>query len=234
MGLLRSYDVLFRYALSGGNYVRCIGGGRIDIHKAASLRKCKIYVYPGASLVIDEGCRLENVTISIMRGCCHLGKNCIAEGGNIIIEDGTMVVAHHAKLATRRIWLRFGGKLSVGEYTNINNGSEIRCDNNIKIGSYNQISYNVRIWDTNTHRLLPWEERRKLTREHYPYYGYEDSRPSSLPVSIGDDCWIGENCAILKGSTIGDRCVVGFGTYVIGERIGNDNTVVNERKIKLL
>lgn len=36
----------------------------------------------------------------------------------------------------------------------------------------------------------------------------------SLPVTIGNDVWIGANCTILPGVTIGDRCVIGAGSVV--------------------
>ncbi len=36
----------------------------------------------------------------------------------------------------------------------------------------------------------------------------------ALPVTIGDDVWIGGNCVILPGVTIGDRAVIGAGSIV--------------------
>lgn len=36
----------------------------------------------------------------------------------------------------------------------------------------------------------------------------------SLPVTIGDDVWIGANCTILPGVKIGHRCVIGAGSVV--------------------
>ena len=36
----------------------------------------------------------------------------------------------------------------------------------------------------------------------------------SVPVTIEDDVWIGANCQILKGVTIGARSVIGAGSVV--------------------
>ena len=36
----------------------------------------------------------------------------------------------------------------------------------------------------------------------------------SAPVTIEDDVWIGTNCIILKGVTIGARSVIGAGSVV--------------------
>lgn len=33
-------------------------------------------------------------------------------------------------------------------------------------------------------------------------------------VVIGDDCFFGERCMVLKGVNIGDRCVIGAGSVV--------------------
>ena len=37
------------------------------------------------------------------------------------------------------------------------------------------------------------------------------------PVVIGDDCWIGSNVVILRGSRIGRGCVIGAGAVVHGD-----------------
>lgn len=36
----------------------------------------------------------------------------------------------------------------------------------------------------------------------------------ALPISIGNDVWIGANVAVLPGVTIGDNCVIGAGSVV--------------------
>jgi len=47
--------------------------------------------------------------------------------------------------------------------------------------------------------------------------GLATTRNSKLvtrPVSIGHDCWLGQNAVILKGVTIGHHCIVGANTVV--------------------
>ena len=36
-------------------------------------------------------------------------------------------------------------------------------------------------------------------------------------MHIGNDVWVGANCVILKGTTIGDHCVIAAGSVVSGE-----------------
>ena len=38
----------------------------------------------------------------------------------------------------------------------------------------------------------------------------------SGPIVIGDDVWIAARTAVLRGATIGDRCVIGLGVTVTG------------------
>lgn len=197
---IKGYDI---FQLFKGNRVKTFPGGIVRIAESAHLRNIRCYVYPGAKLTIGSECRLSDAIICVEKGDVTIGNYAIvcgtqSEPVTITINNGTVEVADHSKLACKRVWLRFGGSLSIGRYTNINRGSEIRCDESVTIGSYNQISYNVRIWDTNTHSILPTEVRRQITREKFPYFGYESDRPVTAPVRIGNDCWIGENSAILK------------------------------------
>ena len=96
------------------------------------------------------------------------------------------------------------------------------------IGDYNQISYNVMIWDTNTHNIYTPSKRRELTEKYYPFFGYEYEKPSTKPVKIGSDCWIAQNAAILKGTELEDEVIVGFCTILLGTSIPFGTTVVNK------
>ena len=221
-----------------GSYIRAIGTSRVKIASSAHIKNCKIYVYPGSELIIGENCDLKNAEIYVNHGSFILDHDCILCGElydplSVIVEKGRIDIAHHSKLACRKVWVRFGGKLDIGSYTNVNSGSEIRCDESVKIGSYNQISYNVRIWDTNTHTILPPAERRKVAEEYFPIFGYESQKPVTRHVTIGDDCWIGENAALLKGTSIGNCCIVGYGTFICGKAIDDNSCVINERELDI-
>ena len=36
-----------------------------------------------------------------------------------------------------------------------------------------------------------------------------------MPITIGDDCWIGGSVTICPGVTIGNRCIIAAGSVVI-------------------
>ena len=97
-----------------------------------------------------------------------------------------------------------------------------------------QISYNVNIWDTNTHNVYPSGKRREIAEKYWPYFGKEIERPKTRPIHIGDDCWIGENTSILKGTNLSNNVIVGFGTVLTGVKVEEGKTVMNKVELRIL
>lgn len=221
------------------SHVRC--KGKMTICKDVKIGSSKIYVDEGSSVYIGSNVKILNANIVVVNGskliiedysiirCNHSEQKIeiICDGSNCKIE-------HHTLLQCARIWSRFGGKLNIGSYCNINSGSEIRCDEEVTIGDYTQISYNVRIWDTNTHKIYSPCVRRKLTMQHFPAFGKEIEKPSTRPVHIGSDCWLGERCAILKGTILGNQVSVGFNTIVSNKIIKDNCKVVSKNELTIL
>lgn len=71
----------------------------------------------------------------------------------------------------------------------------------VTIGSRVRMAPNVVIMDTDGHVLFPKAEA-------------PDELPTTSPVVIEDDVWIGYGATILKGVTLGQGCVVGAGAIV--------------------
>lgn len=98
---------------------------------------------------------------------------------------------------------RRNGNIQIGNNVGITgvtiHGTNIRIGDNVMVGA------NTKIIDHDFHSL-DYLERRKNAMDH------EVSRP----VSIGDDVFIGCNCIVLKGTHIGNRCIVGAGSVVSG------------------
>jgi lipopolysaccharide O-acetyltransferase len=59
------------------------------------------------------------------------------------------------------------------------------------------------------------------------------------PVTVGDYVWLGEGVMVLKGSTIGERSIIGAGSIVLGEipplsvAVGRPARVVKQYDVKL-
>lgn len=215
--------------------------GKAEIHPTALIKYSNIYVDSSSRLILHEGGRLDGIGLWVTNGArVEIGAHSFLErSGNAtrpeyIINAGTLSVADHSKLACKRLWIRYGGSIEVGQYTNVNHGSEIRADEKVVIGNYCMLSYNLRIWDTNTHCVYTPEKRRQLTRDYFPHFGYEYEKPRTAPVIIGDDNWIGERASILKGTTLDENVIVGYNTTVAGKHIPAGKTVVQRTELRII
>lgn len=94
-----------------------------------------------------------------------------------------------------------GAELTIGNNTGFS-GVSILCANKIEIGNNCNIGGNASIWDTDFHPLNYLERRVTI------------KGTKTLPIKIGDDVFIGANCIILKGVTIGNRTIIGAGSVV--------------------
>jgi acetyltransferase-like isoleucine patch superfamily enzyme len=126
------------------------------------------------------------------------------------------------------------GRLDVGDEVYIGDNTLISAAQSIRIGSGTLIAHGVQIFDNTSHPLY-WKERQSHFRK---MLGYPDSTPyeiSSNPVVIGEHCWLGFGCVVLKGVSIGDRSIIGAGT-VVTKDIPPDTLVVGGgiRQIHLL
>lgn len=206
--------IIDRYATIKNSVITVLGNSTVTIGKNARLLNANIYVSDGELFVGDDTI-IEKTEISLDNSCkFHLGHNC--------------------RLSAKRVWIRFGGHLKIGAYTNVNHDSEIRVDERVEIGSYCQISQYVNIWDTNTHSVLPPMERRTLTERYFPFFGFEQERPKTKPVIIGNDCWLGERVTVMKGSVIGNNVIVGYNTMLLDCVIPDGRRVVQDVKLKIM
>ena len=221
---------------------------KIIVDERCSLEvQAKTVLYRSAIIVQrnTENCSSAQIGIgcSFRDALLHLKGNTIIGTGNIIekgdsykkvtiVTNGDTTIGNYNRLRVR-IWGRYQSYICIGDYNNINEGSEIRCDDSVTIGHFNQISYDCLIWDTNTHAIYKSDERRKLTITKFPLFGYEYEKPKTSPVEIGNDCWIGRRCSIFKGSKIGNSCIIGFGTIVSNKMIQDNETVMQRLELKI-
>ena len=92
-----------------------------------------------------------------------------------------------------------GGELTIGDKCFFNQNVSITCKNKIVIGDRCQIANNVVIVDHDHAGSENWGS-------------YVET-----PVIIGNDVWIGAGAVILRGTTIGDKAVIGAGSIVKGD-----------------
>jgi acetyltransferase-like isoleucine patch superfamily enzyme len=230
-------ELRWKYLLTG-SIVRVKQGGRLIIDHDVKIRKSRISVSSDSVCIIGRHSSVKHIQLSV-HGVAEFGHHSIIESVQysplsiVIRNNGIFRMGHHNRIRSR-VWIRFGGRLSIGSHTNINEGSEIRVDEAVTIGSFCQISYNVMVWDTNTHNIYDKEKRRQLTIDKFPIFGFEFEKPKTAPIIIGDDCWIGRNASLLKGTQIGDAVVVGYGVTLVSHKIESNNTVIIDYAYRII
>lgn len=232
-------DTYWRYILHK-SHVRIVDGAKFRVGKNVKISNCNIYLDRNSSLILENNVTLENIDITILNGHMHIGYYSSLSSINktkkaaYIITTGNMIVLDHTQMQLDKAWIRFGGSIKIGRYTNINRGSELRSDESVTIGDYVSGSYNLRIWDTNTHIIHSPEEQMKNKRDNFPNMGIETKKPITSPVKIGNNCWIGEKSTIMKGSKIGDNVIIGYNTTIIGKVIPDNKRVIQEVNLRIL
>ena len=115
------------------------------------------------------------------------------------IKDGTARFGKEQITRGNAVFRVEGGELKIGDKCFFNQNVSITCKKNIVIGDRCQIANNVVIVDHDHAGSENWGS-------------YVET-----PVVIGNDVWIGANVVIMRGTTIGDKAVIGAGSIVKGD-----------------
>lgn len=135
------------------------------------------------------------------------GKITIGDDFTFTSGDGINPIARNIRgcIHTNHIH----SEITIGNHVGISS-SCIRIKERLTIGNHVNIGANCIIMDTDVHQLD------YLVRRGEKPLDASDVRTTiqSAPVTIEDDVWIGANCIILKGVTIGARSIIGAGSVV--------------------
>ena len=94
------------------------------------------------------------------------------------------------------------GRLNIGSGVYFNDGAVISCLGKITIGENTLFGPGVKIFDNN-HRFSREEG---VSREC-----------DAGCITVGRNCWIASDVVLLKGTDIGDNCVIGAGCIIRGK-----------------
>jgi acetyltransferase-like isoleucine patch superfamily enzyme len=134
------------------------------------------------------------------------------------------LASNHPDNRTRKIFLNLTN-VRIGEGTVINAGFVVSDDYLplLTIGERVAISPNVTVV------CISSPNNSKLSQ----IKGVSEKYITNLPVSIGDDTWLGAGVIILPGVKIGKSCIVGAGA-IVTKHVEDFNVVVGNpaRKIK--
>lgn len=120
-----------------------------------------------------------------------------------------------------------GAEIVIGNNVGIS-GATIYARKKISIGDNTCIGGNCKILDNDFHPIEV-EERNRLLMD--PNGGDFDFVPAR-EIKIGKNCFIGCNSIILKGTVLGDGCIVGAGAVVAGKF--EDNCVIAGNPAKVI
>ena len=134
----------------------------------------------------------------------HMGWIQSFEKIRLQIGKGASVVIGSYNLNREKMYIGVlnGGELNIGSHCFFNINSSITCAEKIVIGNNCKFGNNLVVIDHD---------------HNYRANGiYSGDNPEfiSSPVIIGNDVWIGANVVILRGTEIGDNCVIAAGSVV--------------------
>jgi acetyltransferase-like isoleucine patch superfamily enzyme len=121
-------------------------------------------------------------------------------GPNIEIGKCATIIGEPDKRVTIAVWGREPGlgSIKIGNYALISPGVRISASDDIVIGDSVMIANGAYITDADWHGIYDRAHRNE----------------GITPVKIGNNVWLGDHCAILKGVTIGDNSIVAANAVV--------------------
>ena len=140
------------------------------------------------------------------RGLLYLNKN----GNGKIVFKGT------AKFSKGTIIYNNTGKIVFGNNFICNKNCSFSCDNVINFGNDVLLGWEIRIRDSDGHKII-----------------YKEKREKYSPINIGNHVWICSYSDILKNTCIKDNCVIGYRSLVVGLQ-SNHNELIAGSPAKII
>lgn len=140
---------------------------------------------------------------------------------NVVLEfnKGSKVkLGKHIRVHSgSKIKVRNGAKLLIEDNVKINYYCIVACQCNIQIGEGTEFGPSVYLYDHD-------HDYRKGFSSNSDEESYKRA-----PIIIGKNCWIGANTILLRGTELGDGCVVGAGSVISGTYPAN-SVIVQKRE----
>lgn len=112
-----------------------------------------------------------------------------------------------------RIKVRAEGTLEIQDGAKMNHNCIVACRDKIIIGAGTEFGPSVYLYD----------------HDHiHDYSNGKNEGYNTDSIVIGKNCWIGANTVILKGTELGDNCVVAAGSVISGKY--SSNTLVYQKR----
>lgn len=172
----------------------------------------RIFYNPYSDIKKYKNISIEETT-SLQKSCRFRfdGKS---KGNQVSIGGGSV-------LSCEFIFETDQGKISIGENTFINGNTKLIARNSIFIGDNVTIAWGCTLYDHNSHSI---DFRNRINDNKVQSHNALNGIPlshnkdwsvvKSAPIIIEDNVWIGLDCIVLNGVTIGEGAIVGAGSVV--------------------
>ncbi len=126
-------------------------------------------------------------------------------------------IGKNAKLrSASKIRVRKGAHLTIGDNFNMSGRNWITVRDSVEIGNNVTFGPGTMIYDHD--------------HDFRSVNGIIEGKYLTAPIKIGNNVWIGANCIILRGTEIGNDCVVGAGTLLKG-KYGDGQIIYQKREV---
>lgn len=153
----------------------------------------------------------------IGRATCRLRDGAVlartARIRNIYGDSDRIQVGRHSHIMGELLTFGHGGRIEIGEWCYVGEGTRIWSAASILIGDRVLISHSANVFDNLTHPLSAKARHEQIKQIFKVGHPRELSLDES-PVRICNDAWIGANAMVLRGVTIGEGGVVAAGAVV--------------------
>ncbi|SET10820.1 acyltransferase [Prevotella sp. kh1p2] len=169
-------------------------------------RCAKPIVVNGTDNKVSVGCKYSGFRLTILgnHNKVSVDKNCILNDTiiNILGDDAIIEIDKNARLlGPCKITIVNGGKLYIGQNAGVR-GVEFELGDgaDISVGEYCMFSYNINLRNFDSHKIYQ--------------QGSDIVTNPAQNITIGKHVWICKNVSFLKGSSVDDNSVVGYGSLV--------------------
>jgi acetyltransferase-like isoleucine patch superfamily enzyme len=149
--------------------------------------------------------------------------NTLIEGLNLFVrnpnKDKYLYIGDNSVVSGSFVFETTSGEITIGNNTFIGGGMFV-CVEGIEIGNDVMISWGCTFIDNNSHSLR-WSERKNDVRdwkkgldEHKIGFYKDWLNVKKGKITVKDKAWIGFNCIVMKGVTIGEGSIVAAGSVV--------------------
>lgn len=159
------------------------------------------------------------ITLKGKKSKINLNKSTIDKNVEIVLNENAECVVENGVSILPNNYIQVGknAELFLGEGTFINRNCHIVSIKSIKIGKYVALGNSISIFD-HDHIVVA------NTRQDW-------TKSKKDQVLIGDNCWIASNVVILRGTSLGNNCVVGANTVIKG-KVPPNTMCYNEINLK--